>query len=64
MQPKQKPNADSKNANIIRIVSNAKDSTFIPNNKKINMDRETARPIAWANLFGGPGTIFSSNFNN
>ena len=26
------------------------------------MDRETARPIAWANLFGGPGTIFSSNF--
>ncbi len=40
---------DSKNANIIRIVSNANDSIFIPNIKKINMNRETARDNCWEN---------------
>ena len=49
----------SKNVNITNIPIIIIDISLTANRKKINANPDIKRPIAWANLLGGPATNFS-----
>ena len=63
LHPAQKPKADSRNAKIARIISNACAIDGISSNRKINAPVEKQTPIACAKRLGGPATGLSDFIN-
>tara|TARA_B100001123_G_C15323908_1_gene1028871 strand:- start:2158 stop:2670 length:513 start_codon:yes stop_codon:yes gene_type:complete len=62
LQPKQNPKKDSREAKNIRITNKPIAIFESPKTKNTDDNAVIIKPIDWANLFGGPGTIFSLNF--